>query len=265
MFQKINLFFRFDTKEDTQSYGKIDGIIAILYFLLYQVNAYFWLISNLGRKIENKILTFANQLNITSNRNIVNEWQNLIAFIPLYVIPIFILFFVLVFRKQAVATLGLHKKHNCKACIIGIVVGFGLALIQSLILYLFFEPNIYKHLNFHFTLTHLFEFIVFVGLREELVFRAFLQSRITGLIRNQQIAILTVGIFFWCSHFFNYYLAGVLKCNTIQSFCSLMYTGVVITIIHIILLFLYKKTNNIVTSSFAHATYDLIIGAISTV
>ena len=124
------------------------------------------------------------------------------------------------------------------------------------VLFFFGKPNVFSSLQkLRFSVPVLLSDIVLTGLTEELCYRAYIQSHITGLIRNQWIAITVVGLMFWVFHFFNDFLNGPIGID-------ILLQGLFMVCIHIMFLFLYRKTGNILTVAFCHGIYDFMIAPI---
>ena len=252
--------------ETSRKYGKTDGIIAIVFFLYDVFDIYFWRITPAGQWLRNSmasnlydylLLKFASFFEIQSAVQAAKDWARLISALPADFIPVAVIFIILAVKKQKISSLGFRKHHNLKASLIGIAAGILTALLMDCILFFCGKPNVFHSLSkLRLSVFALLSNIVFTGLTEELSFRAFLQSRIAGVIRNKWAAVLTVGLMFWASHFINDYLGGS---TTAANF---LLQGVFMVCIHILFLFLYRKTDNILAAVFCHGIYDFMIAPI---
>ena len=235
----------------------MDGFIAIAFFLFNILNIYFWLITSLGQWLRKSTATnIYYYLLRVINIQAAKDWSLLIGKILPNIVPVILIFIILAVRKQKVSSLGFRKCHNMKASIIGVAAGALIAVLMYCILFFYGNTNTFSNLSkLQFSFPALMTNLFGIGLTEEVCYRAFIQSRIVGIIRNQWAAVLTVGLMFWASHFFNNYLHGSATAG------FFLVQGIFMTIMHIALLILYKKTDNILAPAFCHGIYDFMVAA----
>lgn len=241
--------------KESSVYSKADGILAVAVFILNEVSIYFWTFSSLGKSIQQSVLRNSYdffQKTIVSQE--AGRWANKFSYIPFYYTPVVLIVIILLVRKQKFSSLGFQKHHNFSASLIGIGAGILIALFMYGVLFFCGKPNVFSNLQrLNFSVPVLLSNIILTGLTEELCYRAYIQSRITGLIKNQWIAIILVGLMFWASHFIRNYADG----GPIG--IDILLQGFIIVCAHIVFLFLYRKTGNILTVALCHGIYDFII------
>ena len=245
-------------EEETGRYERKDGIIACAYFVFLQVHLYFWNLSDIGMGAENAMgkSAYLWLKRIPANNDSLSNWATLLGDIPSNVIPIIVILAILLIRRQKLGTLGFRRRHNLTACMIGILVGVLFALIMYGVVLAFQIPTILNRLgSIRFSVFTVVSRVVFTGLPEELSFRAYLQSRVSVLIRNQWIAGLTVGLLFWASHLILDWKYGMPSPGT------LLFQAIFMIVTHLIFYTVYRRTDNILASTFAHGIYDLMIEA----
>ncbi|WP_411676353.1 type II CAAX prenyl endopeptidase Rce1 family protein [Caproicibacter sp.] len=236
-------------------YNKIDGILAIVFYILDIINIYFWVVNNLGKSIRDNIANnlYPYMITVGFADFQADKLACLISVFPSNIIPFIALFVIVKFRKQKFSSLGLRKNKNLQACLTGIILGIMLAFLIYLIYYMTGNITAFYNLyKFKFSVVDLINNLVFTGLKEELSYRAFIQSRILEIIHSKYIAIPVVGLMFWISHFFNDFVHGPFE---IYSFIA---QAVFILAFHILSLIIYKRSDNILTSAFFHGIYDYL-------
>jgi len=225
---KIKRFFQIDDtyKENITKYTTVDGIIAVIYYLIFMITYY-----SMGRVYAEKQI----YLGITCN-------------IGLAILCILIV----LIRKQKIGTLGLTFKKMKQAIILGIVLGVLIVLINNVI------PAISSGCQFNQItkiLHDIFYYFIIIAFVEEIAFRGFIQTRIYGLIKNDMIAIIVVSLMFSFMHIpFQMALTGA----NIPSFISSNVTWLILLFLwHIIFNFLHRKYNCIITNTIFHGFMDL--------
>lgn len=243
---------------DFKEYNKVDGALAIAVFILIELNTYFTLLSSIGKLVGKELgYTIYNFLLNVLAYQPASKWANLISSIPFNCIPVISIITILLIRKQKFSSLGFQKHHNLRALLIGIGGGILTALFMYSVLFFCGKPNVFRSLQkLSFSVPVLLSNIVLTGLTEELCYRSYIQTRITGLIKNQWVAIIVVGLMFWVAHFINDFLNGPV------SITDLLVQGIDMVCAHILYLFLYRKTGNILTAIFCHGIYDFMISPI---
>lgn len=242
--------------EDSGGYDKIDGIFAIFFWLFMQA-AYIVFVDP-GRNLTIREAIYRVNLKVFPNFSLATRFSQFVSYqlLPLAqcILPVIVMAIYMLIRKQGIRTLGLKSKNNLK----GIVFGFpgaAVAISFGLLLQCLFDP---RHTQIHweklqFSFHELIQNLVLIGLYEEITFRAFLMSRMGGLIKNKWLLILVVGVMFWESHLYNDILSGgfIATMYVYQAFSMILF--------HIWCLYLYKRTDNILTAAVCHGLYDFII------
>lgn len=214
---------------DLGSYGKIDGIKAITVYVLIMISAFFqgWL--------------YTTDASIT----ILNSVQ---IWIPLILIVIFIGY--LTISKEKKDTIGISFNNIKQSIVLGIIGGIVLLFLRT---FLFYKMN---GSEISILSPALINWIVFIvaAFEEEIIFRGYIQTRLSGLIKRQWIAGIINALFFLSIHYpVRWVVAGRVSIFDIS-------------IVHIISLLalhyfcdgVYKKTNCIWGAVILHIIYNAI-------
>ena len=243
-------------KENYHKYNKIDGILAVCVFAVSLCLSYFLGFTSMDQSIpyiEEQIISLFESIGFVSHFVNMCDWAAFIAQTFWgWTIPPLVIIIILVARKQKPASVGFRRHHNLCACLLGIAAGILTALVMISVLFLEGNHEIFSDLlKLKPSIVLPLLNVLLIGLPEELEFRAFLQSRITGLIHNRWVAILTVGLMFMSVHLLHrkYYPMSIGK----------MVSCLLIVVFHLWYLFVYRKTDNILAAAFCHGIYDYLI------
>lgn len=211
------------------SYSKIDGIKAIIAYMLIMISTFFqgWL--------------YTTEASVT----ILNSAQ---IWIPLILIAFFIGH--LTISKERKDTIGISFINIKQSIILGIVGGVVLLLLQT---FLFSKMN---GSEISILPPTLFNWIVFIvaAFEEEIIFRGYIQTRLSGLIKKQWLTGIINALFFLSIHYpvrwvvagrvsiFDLSGAYIISLIALHYFCD----GV------------YKKTNCIGGSVILHIIYNAV-------
>ena len=155
-------------------------------------------------------------------------------------------------RNQSLKSLGIRKDKILKSILLGIL--FAIPFITLPIIRA-------AHLNMHIINSNhlLWSFLYYllaIGFVEELIFRAFIQTRIQGLIKTKWISILVVAIMFSSMHIPFQMLKSTIP---IYKFVPMYSISLIYqSFMHLYLLYLYKKDNNIISVSITHLLLNFI-------
>ena len=218
--------------DNLSKYNKKDGMLAILLFVIIII-----MYASLG-------ILYKNNSFIKDNIKIIGCLFNLLLII------VTILFVKL--RKQRLETIGLKGRWK-----LSIILGGILSLF-------YFYCNCLDHLingeKLISITSILFLMIYFllVSVCEELVFRGYIGTRLNGLIENKYIVIIVTGILFVVMHFPYRVIATNMSLTDFD-------IGWLINlfIFHLIMNFIYMKTNSIYGSIIPHWISDLAYGIVS--
>ena len=218
--------------DNLKKYDKKDGMLAILLFAIIII-----MYALLG-------ILYKNNSFIKDNIKIIGCLFNLLLII------VTILFVKL--RKQRLETIGLKGRWK-----LSIILGGILSLF-------YFYCNCLDHLingeKLISITSILFLMIYFllVSVCEELVFRGYIGTRLNGLIKNKYIVIIVTGILFVVMHFPYRVIATNMSLTDFD-------IGWLINlfIFHLIMNFIYMKTNSIYGSIIPHWISDLAYEIVS--
>jgi uncharacterized protein len=228
--------------EVKQQMNKTDGILSLTYYFYYLVMIYLF-----------GILLFKTQIyeNLGSYFNSKSMFR-FIFYIPNIIIDILPIFIILKFRKQNLSSIGLQANNKIvKSILLGVIGSIPfvvLNVIGPISSGMTINPNI-------FDLFWIFLFyLICIAFTEEVMFRGFLQTRIQGLIKNKWVGTIFVGVLFGLMHIpFQMLKTNMSPIDFIMSDLSHLLTTCVI---HIYLVFLYRRNNNLIAPTIAHTLMD---------
>ena len=218
--------------DNLKKYDKKDGVLAILLFVIIII-----MYALLG-------ILYKNNSFIKDNIKIIGCLFNLLLII------VTIIFVKL--RKQGLETIGLKGRWK-----LSIILGGILSLF-------YFYCNCLDHLingeKLISITSILFLMIYFllVSVCEELVFRGYIGTRLNGLIKNKYIVIIVTGILFVVMHFPYRMIAANMSLSDFD-------IGWIINlfVFHLVMSFIYMKTNSIYGSIIPHWISDLAYEIVS--
>ena len=218
--------------DNLKMYNKKDGMFAVLLFAII-ITLY-------------ALLGF-----LYKNNNFIKDNIKVMGcFLNLLLIIITILFVKI--RKQKLNTIGLRGRWK-----LSIILGGVLSLF-------YFYCNCLEHLIHGeklISITSILFLIIYyllVAICEEFVFRGFIGTRLNGIIKNKYIVIIVTGLLFVAMHFPYRMIAGNMSLGDFD-------IGWLINlyIFHLIMSFIYMKTNSIYGSIIPHWISDLAYGIVS--
>ena len=218
--------------DNLKKYDKKDGMLAILLFAII-------------------IIMYALLGILYKNNSFIKENIKIVGCIFNFLLIIITIIFVKS-RKQRLNTIGLNGRWK-------------LSLIIGLILSLFyFYCNCLSHLLEGRELISISEilflaiYFLLVSVCEELVFRGYIGTRLNGLIKNKYIALFIIGILFVAMHFPYRMIAANMSLSDFD-------IGWLINlfIFHLIMSFIYMKSNSIYGSIIPHWISDLAYEIVS--
>ena len=218
--------------DNLKKYDKKDGMLAILLFAIIII-----MYALLG-------ILYKNNSFIKDNIKIIGCLFNLLLII------VTIIFVKL--RKQGLETIGLKGRWK-----LSIILGGVLSLF-------YFYCNCLDHLingEKLISITSILFLMVYfllVAICEEFVFRGFIGTRLNGLIKNKYIVVLITGLLFVIMHFPYRMTAANMSLSDFD-------IGWLINlfIFHLIMSFIYMKTNSIYGSIIPHWISDLAYEIVS--
>ena len=218
--------------DNLKKYDKKDGVLAILLFVIIII-----MYALLG-------ILYKNNSFIKDNIKIIGCLFNLSLII------VTIIFVKL--RKQGLETIGLKGRWK-----LSIILGGVLSLF-------YFYCNCLDHLingEKLISITSILFLMVYfllVAICEEFVFRGFIGTRLNGLIKNKYIVVLITGLLFVIMHFPYRMTAANMSLSDFD-------IGWLINlfVFHLVMSFIYMKTNSIYGSIIPHWISDLAYEIVS--
>lgn len=236
--------FKVNFDEYIKDYGAKDGLISIIYYVYDMILIYLFALLMFKTNVYKDFGTYLNLRN--------EQLYKFIFYFPLAIIQVAPIFIYIKIKNHSVRSLGLKTNRNIKSIILGIL--FSIPFTLPTIFYAIMHQAHFISMQVMIWLfLYLFIEIAFV---EELSFRGFLQTRIQGLIKKKWLSIIIVGIMFGLMHIpFQMFRSNMPLTQFIVTDSVHLITTCVI---HIYLVYLYTRDNNIISSTVAHTLIDFI-------
>ena len=219
--------------QQTKEYGSKDGLLAIILF-----------------SIEILGLFFVGKLFMQKGDGLTETYIVTVTGI-FSIILIGLVFLFCIIRRQKLNTIGFSKIQAKKSFILGIIL-FGVVIILWSIFAILSGSNIQKDTNL--IIIRIVYYLIFIAFMEELIFRAYIGTRLYGFFMNKKLSIVIVGIMFSFSHIpFQMIISQVSLITYISdNFFSLIF----LAILHMLFQWLYAKYNSIIAPTMIHFIWD---------
>lgn len=206
-------------KEMISHYTKTDGILAITMYVLLMFIYYFM--------------------------GVLYVQKQLYLGIPVNLLLIVICIMLVLVRKQKLASIGITRNNIGKALMTGTVLGIIFSFFMNVL------PSILaggKIITVNQALYNIFYFFIIISLSEEVIFRGYIQTRLHGLIKNDNQAVIVTGFLFYTTHLPFQMPVNGMKINLINM--------LVIVAMHFMMNFLYRKYNSLAGATMFHGLMD---------
>lgn len=154
------------------------------------------------------------------------------------------------FRKQNLDTIGIYKGKWKKSCCIGSILAI-ILFFNNCGSYLLQGSKLIDIRN----ILPLVIYFFFVALSEEIVFRGYISTRLCGIIKKQWVAIIATGLLFMLMHFPYRMIAYGMSLKTLT--INNLFWLIDLFFTHIILNYIYMKTNSLYGAIIPHWIADL--------
>lgn len=215
-------------RSNLQKFKKKDGAKALIVYCFIMCSAFFqgWL--------------------YTTNASIIvlNSSQ---IWIPLILTVVFFFFFYL--SKESVRSIGISFDNIWKSIVIGFIGGFLLLAIQTLLFMI-------QGKSVSFTSPQLLNWIIFLfaAFEEEVLFRGYIQTRLSGFINSQWIVGIINSILFLSIHYpVKWVVSGAISFDVL----SVVYI-VSLLALHFFCDAVYKRTNCLWGAVMLHIIYNAV-------
>lgn len=232
------------TKKNNYSeinYTKADAISAILIYIYILVLTYLFGIFIYKTSINNYMLNFFKN----------KDLYKIIIQLPILTLEILPILLILKKLNQPLTSIGIYLKTIKKPILLGVL--FSIPFFVNSI----YNPPSILHTNaYTFILVIIYQ-LVFTALSEEIIFRGFIQSRLKGIIYNNILRILVVGVMFGLAHI---PLLIISSDVSLLSLIEIILISIIKrTIMHIYFTFIYYKSNNLISPIIAHAINNILL------
>ncbi len=232
----------FQIQFDNESILKInrnDGIVSILYYIYYL--SFIYLFGLFYIKMKPYIYT----------SGFSKEFTAFVYYIPVPILTLLPLAFILKFRKQSFASIGIKKDKILRS----LILGFTYSLPVSVP---FFIYSLYQGSRLNLNIFDLFwlflYYFICIAFVEEVIFRGYIQTRIQTIIKNKWLSIYTVGLMFAFMHVpFQMLIANMSFIQfLLNDYIHLIITG----LYHIYFVYIYTRENHILAPTLTHAVIN---------
>lgn len=234
--------FKVQFDDSVKEYNKVDGILAIAYFVYILLFTIFFGLFVFHTNCMEQLFI---KSGISSRRAF--RFVLYLLVVPIEIGPVFI---ILKCRKQSVKSIGLKKEKILKCILLGVL--FSIPPLLSNVL----SMKIGRLLGVTDAFWTFAYFFFEIALVEEIVFRGFIQTRIQGLIRSKWLSIILVGVMFSSMHIpfpvieYNFSVIYYVQLAAFHLLFAFL--------IHIYFVYLYTRDNNILAPVVAHAIVDFL-------
>lgn len=212
-------------KEKIRGYKKSDGIIAVVFYVLFMAAYY---------------LT-----------GVVKAEYSLYLGVPVNLLLAALCVGIVLVRKQKLSSVGITAARLKKSLITGCILGVLFVLIGTVLPAVFSGSSLNSVQKIFYNLFYYFVAIAWV---EEVVFRGFIQTRLYGIVKNDAAAVIVGALMFSAMHI-PYQMAAA-NTNLID-FILANYIWLLLLIgWHIVFNFLYRKYDTVWTGTVFHGFLD---------
>lgn len=164
-----------------------------------------------------------------------------------------LVFLICLIRRQKLVTIGFSKTQAKKSFILGILL-FGIVTILCSIRAIFSGSRIQTDINL--IIISIIYYLIFIAFMEELIFRAYIGTRLFGFFKNKKLSIAIVGIMFSLEHIPFYMIISQVS---LAAYISSHFVNLIsLAIIHILYQWLYAKYNSIIAPTILHFIWNYI-------
>lgn len=171
------------------------------------------------------------------------------------IILILFTFFLVKYNQQKLSSLGIVGGNWKKSCIVGIILAL-ILFYNNCGIYLLGGESLIGFKK----MISLIIYYLSVSFCEEIVFRGYIGTRIYGLIRNKWLSVIVSGFLFIIMHFPYRMIAYGLSILDLTIGNSAWLIDLFVT--HIILTFIYMKTNSLIGAIIPHWISNLAFNLI---
>lgn len=241
-----NRILNMEFDDSVQGYNYIDGLFAIGYYLYLMVILYVFGVVSFKTDLMSNMYRALPKMN--------EQFVQNIYYIPVTIIMLLPVFIMMLLKKQKWDSIGIKGTKIAKSIALGIL--FSIPLVAPSFHYAILNNK--KFIPVENMIWLFLYFFIEIALVEEISYRGFIQTRIQGLIKSKWLSIITVGVLFALSHIpFQMVRADKSLLDFIvQDSVHLLLTCA----IHIYLVYLYTRDNNILSAIVAHALIDFVPG-----
>ena len=210
-----------------KNYRTADGIKAIILYIIYMAVLF--------------LQGFVYTTNLDAN--IINILQ---IIFPLFLLIIGIIFIFL--SKEKMTSVGLTGRKLWNSLFSGIALAC--CFIAAIIIYFYAVKG--ELIGFQFPSLNVFIIFIIGAVQEEIIFRGYIQTRLTGIIKNTIICSLLTAFLFIFMHYPTHFIAGGFSLKVLSAFYVIC-----LLILHFLCDMVYKRTNCLWGAIMLHFLYNV--------
>lgn len=214
-------------RENLKNFNTIDGIKAISLYIIYILILF----------VQGFTYTTSLSLDILNTLQII---------FPIFILIIGIVFIVL--SKDKLYTVGLTKTKLLQSLIIGMILA--VILIIGMAVYYRVVENV--SVGIIYPTLGAFGIFVIAATQEEIIFRGYIQTRLTGIINEPIICSFCTALLFLVMHYPTRWVVGGFSFNSLS-----LYYVINLIVLHFVCDFVYKKTNCLWGAIILHFLYNI--------
>lgn len=221
--------------QQTKEYGRKDALLVLLLYIFLMLG-----LSLVGKLFLQKgaDLTDAYIVSVTGIFSMVN-----IGFVFLFCM----------IRKQKLITIGFSKTQAKKSLILGAML---FVIVTIFFIIKAFLSGSTIQTDIRLVIIYIMYYLIFIAFMEELIFRAYIGTRLFGFFKNKKLSIAIVGIMFSFYHTPFYMI--ITEVSLTEYICAHFFNLIYLAIIHTFFQWLYAKHNSIIAPTILHFILDYI-------
>jgi uncharacterized protein len=219
----------------TNEYGGKDALLALILFIIEMLG-----------------LSFVGKLFLQKGDALTETYIVCITGI-FSMIFIVLVFLFCVIRRQKLITIGFSRTQAKKSFLLGIIL-FGFVVIFSSIGAILTGSIIQTDIKL--IIIRIIYYLIFIAFMEELVFRAYIGTRLFGFFKNKKLSIVIVGIMCSFEHIPFYMIIS--QVSLTEYISSHFFNLLSLAIIHSLFQWLYAKYNSIIAPTILQFIWNYI-------
>jgi hypothetical protein len=166
--------------------------------------------------------------------------------VPLFLLIIGIAFIIL--SKDKLCTIGLNKTKLLQS----LLLGAALAICLLIGMAIYFQVKKGAVIGITYPILSSLGIFIIGAIEEEIIFYGYIQTRLTGIIRQDLLCSFCTALFFLAMHYRIHWVVGGFSLSSLS-----LYHVIYLIILHFVCDFVYKKTNCLWGAIVLHLLYNI--------